>query len=127
MVKGRVRGTPDTVDKKNVRKYVRRHNLTYFLQGMGKFAIRRESAIKEEDRRLSDEQKIKDNDAEDEADVEVYGRVKVRIVSDDADLEVKSASRGDAPLFDIHLTKDGDDWKICDPNALTRLEPFPTN
>lgn len=68
----------------------------------------------------------KDEDAEDDVDVEVYGRVKVRIVSDDSDLEVKLASRGDAPLFDIHLTKDGDDWKICDASALNNLEPFPT-
>lgn len=68
----------------------------------------------------------KDEDAEDEVDVEVYGRMKVRIITDDADFEYQLASRGDATLLEVHLTKDGDDWKICDASALTSLEPFPT-
>lgn len=62
-----------------------------------------------------------DDSDDDEAIVEVYGRVKVRFVDDDIDREVKMGSRNDAPLAEIRLVKDGDDWKVCDTNVLPEL------
>jgi hypothetical protein len=65
----------------------------------------------------------KEDDNDDEAVVAVYGRVRLREVTDNRDVEYKLGSRNDAPLAEIRLVKDGDDWKVCDPTALS----FPTS
>ena len=60
-----------------------------------------------------------DESNDDEAVVEVYGRMSLRAVNDDTDAEIKLGSRNDAPLLEIRLIKDGDDWKVCDRDALS--------
>ena len=64
-------------------------------------------------------EKDKDDDSNDEAIVTVYGRVRVREVTDGRDTEFKLGSRNDSSLTEIRLVKDGDDWKVCDSSALS--------
>lgn len=66
-----------------------------------------------------------DEDIENGKLVEAYGRVRLRFVNDDRDVEFKQHSRDDAPLFVVTVVEDGDDWQVCDVDAASGSVLFP--
>ncbi len=58
---------------------------------------------------------------DDKAIVDVYGTIRQRITTKEADSEVKQHSREDHPLFSIELIKIGDDWKVCDRTIISQF------
>lgn len=64
---------------------------------------------------------------DDTAVVDVYGTIRARFITDEQDAEFKLHSLEDNPLFTITLTKDGDDWKVCDPIVVSGAFFSPIN
>lgn len=62
-----------------------------------------------------------DEENDDTATVDVYGTIRARTVTESYDTENKRHSRGDNPLFTVALTKDGDDWQVCDEGLISGL------
>ncbi len=67
-----------------------------------------------------------DEENSERAEVNAYGTIRIRLITEEGDVEYKLHSKGDNPLFTIQVDKDGDDWKVCDEDFISgaRFSPF---
>ncbi len=66
---------------------------------------------------------VTDEENDDSAIVHAFGTTRYRAESDIEDLEVRRHSKDDTELFALVMTKEGDDWKVCDDTFIFQILP----
>lgn len=64
---------------------------------------------------------VVDEENDDNATVHAFGTTRYRVETDVEDVDFRRHSKEDTELFSVQLTKDGDDWKVCDDGFIFQI------